>query len=95
MVIQRPGLRNPVVLGKATPHQFLIIGQGLVLELVHNGFGLDVGEHTVPGFHQEIQVGIVDVLAERWVGEDVVDRIVGKDRCAVEPAPRTVFPGCA
>ena len=72
-----PGLEHAVVFGKAALHQVLVLGQRLVLELVDDGFGLGVGGDAMPGLDQKIQVGVVDVLAEGWIGEDIVHRVVG------------------
>ena len=69
-------LENTVILSKASPHQFLIVGKRLVLELIYDGFRLCIGGHAVPGFHKEIQVGVIDVLPERRIGEDIVDACV-------------------
>ena len=76
------GLEHAVVFLEAPLHQMLVLGQALLLELVDDGFGRGVGEDPMPGLHQEVQVGVVDVLAEGRVGEDVVDGIVGKTETA-------------
>ena len=71
------GLQDPMILREAALHQVLVLGQRLVLEAVDDGLGLGVGGHAVPGLDQKIEVGVVDVFAERWVGEDVVNAVVG------------------
>ncbi|MNL29570.1 hypothetical protein D3C87_1512550 [compost metagenome] len=68
--------QHAVVFGEAALHQVLVVGQRLVLELVDDGFGFGVGGDAVPGLDQKVQVGVVDVFAERRVGEDVVNGAV-------------------
>ena len=72
-----PRLENTLILLEAPLHQALVFGQTFLLESVDDGLGRCVGQHAVPGFDQEIEIGVVDVLAERRVGEDVVHRVVG------------------
>jgi hypothetical protein len=54
----------------------LVFGQALLLELVHDGFRPSIGDHPMPRLPQEVQVGVIDILAEWWVGEDVVNRAI-------------------
>ena len=70
-------LEDALILLEAPLHQALILGQTLLLEAVDDGLGRCIGQHSVPGLDQEIEIGVVDVLAERRVGEDVVHRVVG------------------
>ena len=56
----------------------LVVGQCLMLELVNDRLGLCVSQDSVPGFHQKIEVGVVDVFAEGWVGKDIVNASVGQ-----------------
>ena len=73
-----PRLEHPPVLLEAALHQALVLGQPFALEAVDDGLRRRVGQHPVPGFDQEVEVGVVDVLAEGRIGEDVVDRVVGQ-----------------
>ena len=72
-----PRLENTLILLEAPLHQALVFGQTLLLESVDDGLGRRVGQHSMPGLDQEVEIGVVDVLAERRVGEDVVHRVVG------------------
>ncbi len=72
-----PGLEHPAILLEAALHQLLVFGQALLLGFVHDRLGRGVGAHAVPGLHEEVEVGVVDVLAEGGIGEDVVNRFVG------------------
>ena len=70
-------LEDPLILLEASLHQALIVEQTLLLEAVDDGLGRRIGQHPVPGLDEEVEVRVVDVLAERRVGEYVVHRVVG------------------
>ena len=71
------GPEDAAILLEAALHQALIFGQSLLLKAIDDGFRRSVGQHAVPGLDQEVQIGVVDVLAERRIGEDIVDGVVG------------------
>ena len=73
-----PRLEHAVHLAEGVGHQAGIVGQGvlvLVLDVDHRLLAL-VGEALVePGLPDQVAVGVEDVGAEGWVGEDVVNLI--------------------
>ncbi len=73
-----PRLEHPAIFPEASPHEILVFGQAFLFEPVHDGFGRGVGYDAMPRLHQKVQIGVVDVFAERRVGEDVVYGSVGK-----------------
>ncbi len=56
----------------------LVFGQALALCGINDCFGDRVGFDVMPCFHEEVQVGVKDVLAEWRVCKNVVDGLVGK-----------------
>ena len=48
----------------------------LLLGLVDDRLRLGVRPDAMPGLNEEVEIGVVDVLAEGRVGEDVVDAVV-------------------
>ena len=58
---------------KATAHQRVVVLKPFVLEVVNDGLRRRVSNDTMPALDQEVEISVKDVLAEGWVGEDVVD----------------------
>ena len=77
-VIQRPGFRTAAVRLEAALHEALVVGDVLALGTVDDGLGVGARAGAVPGLDDVVQVGVEDVLAEGWVGEHVVDGVVGE-----------------
>ena len=79
------GLENPAVLGEAALHQVLIVGDCLSLGAIDYGLGFGAREDSVPRLDEIVEVGVIDVLAEGWVGEYVVNGVVGQgDAAAID-----------
>ena len=79
-VIHRPGLRTRAVLSEAGLHEALVVGEALALAPVDDRLRGRRSSHTRATTQPEVEVGVVDVVAERRVGEDVVDRWSGGSR---------------
>src|SRR5690606_33219223 len=64
-----PRLEYPVVLSETAVHQVLIFRNALLANTVDDGFRVWVRLDAVPRLDKKIQVGVVDVFAERWIRE--------------------------
>ena len=68
-----PRFEHSVDLCECFDHQSLIVSQGSFARLIHHSFRLAPGENLQPGFPEEVQLRVVQVVAERRINEDIVN----------------------